>query len=169
MMVKGAWFCRGAWGAGSLLFFLFLPLLLAMGVAGSAEAHGTIGKRVERRSVCLLFAYDDEEPMNYCKVTVEAPGGGSPYQSLATDRNGVACFALDGAGDWRVVAGDGMGHQQLMVVSVAAGDQGISSPPPQETGESGGNRTSRLIAGIGIICGLTGFFAWHRSRRKEET
>ena len=168
MMVKGAWFCSGDRRAGAPLLSLLL-LLLAMGVAGSAAAHGTIGKRVERRSVCLLFAYDDEEPMSYCKVTVEAPGSTTPYQSLATDRNGVACFAPDGAGDWRVAAGDSMGHQQLMVVSVADGDQEVTSFPQQETGNPGTNRTSRLIAGIGIICGLSGFFAWYRSRRKEET
>jgi hypothetical protein len=142
---------------------------LIAGTATTGQSHGTLGKRVEKPAVCLFFAYDEDEPMSFVKVNVTAPGSDTPFQTLSTDRNGVACFAPDTHGDWRAVANDGMGHQQLMVVPFAGEErhEALSSPPSQPDAP-GNDKLGGMLAGIGIIGGLTGLLAWYRSRRRGE-
>ena len=142
-------------------------LLVAAGATATAHAHGTLGKRVEKPAVCLYFAYDEDEVMSFVKVAVTAPGSDTAFQTLATDRNGIACFAPDAPGDWRVVASDGMGHRQLMVVAFAGEERSaISSPPQSEVARL--DKLSGVLAGIATIGGATGLVAWYRSRRRSE-
>jgi hypothetical protein len=163
---EGSRLCRRSWRTQVLA--AVLPATLLMGLAIDVEAHGTSGKRVEKHSVCLLFAYDEEEPMSHVKATVSAPGSDVPFQFLATDRNGLACFAPDGAGDWLVVVGDGMGHQQTMVIPVAMDNQQVATPQHIQETPPGRDKLSSTFAGIGVIGALTGLFAWYRSRRRGE-
>ena len=158
-------------GSGKARLSVFSAGLMAALLLGSAAivlGHGTSGKKVEKSTICLAFAYDEDEVMSHVKVTVTAPGGETPFQTLATDGNGVACFAPDAVGDWRAVANDGMGHQQLMVVPFAGEErhQALSSPPQPEAPRT--DKRSGMLAGIGIIGSVTGLVAWYRSRRRSQ-
>jgi hypothetical protein len=135
-------------------------------VVPSVTAHGTAGKRIEKKTACVFFSYDDDEPMAYTKVTVNAPDSDLPFQSGATDRNGVACFASDKVGLWRITAGDGMGHQQT--VSIAVAEEGEGSLVATQAAETtaGHDRRSGILAGLGIIFGCAGAIAWYRSRKR---
>lgn len=151
-----------------LLVSIGVMAALIFGSAAGVLGHGTSGKKVEKSTVCLAFAYDEDEAMSHVKVTVTAPGSDTPFQTLATDRNGIACFAPDAPGEWRAVAGDGMGHQQMMVVPFAGEERpmAVSSPPRQpEVPRSG--KLSGVLAGIAIIAAVTGIFAWYRARRRS--
>ncbi len=152
--------CR-ALGGGVLA-----ALLLILTGASAALAHGTIGAVVDRNTSCTVFTYDDGEPMSYVKVSVSAPELDQPFQSGATDRNGLFCFAPDRNGSWLVTANDGMGHQHKLPVTVS---DPLGDAPTVTTGAepaaAGGDRTSRILAGLGIIFGLTGLLGWYRARR----
>jgi nickel transport protein len=141
-------------------------LLLTLVVVSAASAHGTIGAIVDRNTSCASFSYDDGEPMGYVKVSVTAPGLDQPFQSGATDRNGLFCFAPDRNGHWLATANDGMGHQHKLTVTIS--DPLSDAPTVTTTADSavsGGDRTSRILAGIGIIFGLTGLLGWYLARR----
>lgn len=145
-----------------------LPLVLLLCSAPLAMAHGTAGERVERRAVCAQFSYDDGEAMSYAKVTVKAPDSEVPFQSGATDRNGIACFAPDRAGTWRLSAGDGMGHLHNLSIAVAdetgtgeAAKPSAESPPKEP-------RSGRILAGIGLILAMTGLVALYQAARREK-
>lgn len=143
-------------------------VLLLCGGTVVAWAHGTFARQVEKRSFCLMFAYDDDEPMSHVKATISGPGGGSAFQDLATDRNGVLCFAPDGAGEWRVVVGDGMGHQQAIVVAVSGEvRQGVGAAPPAPPEAARPDKLAGVVAGVGFIVGAAGLLAWFRSRRRR--
>ncbi|MCB2215554.1 hypothetical protein [Desulfofustis glycolicus] len=152
--------CR-ALGGGVLAALLFI-----LTGASAALAHGTIGAVVDRKTSCSFFSYDDGEPMGYVKVSVTAPGLDQPFQSGATDRHGIFCFSPDQAGPWLVTANDGMGHQHKLPVTVS--DSKAESPTVTATEGplvTGRDRTSQVLAGLGIIFGLTGLFGWYRASR----
>lgn len=130
-----------------------------------AFAHGTDAAVVQRHSVCALMSYDDGEPMSYAKVTIKAPQEEFIFQSGATDRNGIICFAPHRDGAWEVTAGDGMGHQQRLAVPVKILSNAGASPTAAQTAPTGKDRTGRVMAGIGIIFGLAGIVAMWRSTR----
>jgi nickel transport protein len=150
-------------------FSFVLATVLLYCAVSSASAHGTVGRRIEKRTVCVFFSYDDGEPMAYSKVTVNVPESELPFQSGATDRNGVVCFAPDKAGTWRVTAGDGMGHQQT--VSIVITEEGESTSTATQAADTavGHGCGSGILAGLGIIFGCAGTVAWYRSRKRESS
>jgi len=77
--------------------FISVSVLLCCRVF-PAMAHGTAAAVIEKRTVCIAFTYDDGEPIGYSKVTISAPESDLPFQSSATDRNGIVCFAPDKVG-----------------------------------------------------------------------
>ncbi|MCB2218698.1 hypothetical protein [Desulfofustis glycolicus] len=158
------------WTVGWGHRFPLSGLMRADGVGNMAvigpNGSGTIGAIVDRNTSCAFFSYDDGEPMGYVKVSVTAPGLDQPFQSGATDRNGLFCFAPDRDGHWLVTANDGMGHQHKLTVTVS--DLLGDAPTVTTTADpavSGGDRTSRILAGLGIIFGLTGLLGWYLARR----
>ena len=145
-----------------------LAVVLLLCAASSATAHGTSAATIDRRAVCVAFIYDDGEVMNYAKVTVSAPGSETPFQSGATDRNGVACFAPDRAGAWRISAGDAMGHLQGMVIEVAEGAEGAVTVASVAQPDGGLPRSARTLFGVGLILAATGSLALFQAFRREK-
>jgi nickel transport protein len=144
-------------------------LVFSLCVATSARAHGTRATVVEKQTVCVFFAFDDDEPMGYARVKIEAPGLELPFQSGATDMNGMICFAPDRDGQWQVSAGDEMGHMQRVVVPVSANRVEAPGQEPSKAGSgSPPERMGRVIGGVGIILGVTGIIGlWQARRRKN--
>lgn len=147
--------------------------LILMAVPHVASGHGTRGAVVEKKTMCVFFSYDDDESMSYAKVKIEAPGMELPFQTGATDCNGMICFAPDRDGAWRVSAGDDMGHLQQMVIPVALDtakspeqpNQPAQAPATAPQAGSPRDRAGRVVAGVGVIFGLTGLIALWQSRR----
>lgn len=148
-------------------FSSLLVTVVLFSAVSSATAHGTAGRRIERRTICAAFFYDDDEVMSYVKVTVNAPDSELPFQSAATDRNGVVCFAPDKAGAWRVSAGDGMGHQQTVAIVISEEGEGTFSATQAADTAVGHDPKNGILAGLGIIFGCAGIVAWYRSRKGE--
>ena len=133
---------------------------------GPVFAHGTIGRVVEKTSVCVLFTYDDGLPMEYAKVSIKVADSELPHQTGGTDKNGIFCFVPDHEAQWLVVANDGMGHRQEVSVSVDTGNVSGNMDVVQENQVGGGNRIVKALCGIFGILGFAGLFSWHRSRNK---
>lgn len=156
------------WRSFRLVGFCSL-VSLSLYSSTSAMAHGTAGTVVSKRTTCVLFSYDDGEAMSYAKVTVNEPDVELPFQSGATDKNGIACFAPDRFGQWQINANDGMGHMQKLAVPVveehvASSTISVSSQPATPSQ----NRPNQILGGLGIIFGLTGIISMIQSCRKEK-
>ncbi|MDR2633017.1 MAG: DUF4198 domain-containing protein [Treponema sp.] len=96
----------------------FALLLVAAGLLCPARlfAHGVevydLSGHTDKPVATVHFTYSTGEPMAFSKVQVYPPS--NPAQGIlesVTDRNGLFSFTPDEAGEWRVEAADGMGHQ----------------------------------------------------------
>jgi len=147
--------------------FISVSVLLCCRVF-PAMAHGTAAAVVEKRTVCAAFTYDDGEPIGYSKVTISAPESALPFQSSATDRNGIVCFAPDKVGQWQVTVNDGMGHQQQLPVPVDDTVDTIAAPTAPPAATAGRDKVGGVLAGIGVILSLAGIIALYQARRREK-
>lgn len=108
-----------------------------------------------------------------------APAVGSDvWQEGRTDPRGRFIFAPERPGEWQVVVDDGQGHRATLVVSVAAPSaepevearartaassvaaSEVGASPEVRSGDAAGgpigDRFWQLVAGLGLIAGLTG-------------
>ena len=164
-------------GKGGKDIRLFLGIFISVSVFLCCRvlpvmAHGTDAAVIEKRTLCVAFTYDDGEPISYAKVTVDAPESDLPFQSSATDRNGIVCFAPDKVGQWQVTVNDGMGHQQQLPVAVddkvdsSAAAAAPTAAPQAAT--AGRDKVGGVLAGIGVILSLAGGIALFQARRREK-
>lgn len=96
-----------------MMLFLGVILLLPLPL----HAHGVM-ETVGSGGMVVTAQYDTGEAMSYARVNISAPGAGLTFQSGRTDRNGRFCFFPDGAGDWKVIVDDEMGHRLEVMVPV---------------------------------------------------
>lgn len=138
-----------------------LTLILVLTGAKASQAHGTHGYSDPASSgVRIVAAYDDGEPMRYCKVEITAPDTEIAFQSGYTDRNGLFLFAPDQPGRWRIAVHDGMGHR--LSISHEAAESSQENHTNQKTGQAevlptGLSRCQSVLAGLGIIFGASGW------------
>jgi hypothetical protein len=151
---------------GSFCFGTVVLLLVLLAGAFPVIAHGTGAAIVEGEAVCAYFYYDDGDAMAYVKVTVNAPGLEVPFQSGATDRNGIVCIVPDGDGDWIINANDGMGHMQKLTVPVVGGVQNMAALKQSISAGGNADRSGRIATGLGILFGATGLLMWYQARRQ---
>jgi hypothetical protein len=119
--------------------------------------------RVQQAGPAVLAhtTYAGSEPAAGAAVLVYAPGKQeTEYQSGRTDANGVFSFVPDREGEWRFVVDDGMGHRAETPIAVSAdaagGLHGTAQPPM--------SMALKLITGLAIIVGATGFLYGLKSR-----
>ncbi len=93
----------------------------------SAMAHGTGFTRLEAgHAVSFSFYYATGEPMAYCAVRVDAPGGGDlEFQNGRTDQRGGFAFIPHGTGTWNVFVSDGRGHAVRTEALVEEGAEAV--------------------------------------------
>lgn len=144
-------------------FLLALALLpvLAWALPQSAQAHGT-GSRLlppEAPLRAVLFHYSTGEPMAWTTVRVFAPGGAEWVQAR-TDAAGVAAFAPDRAGVWRLQARDEEGHQAEIEVAV---DSAVGAAQPGQ--EGAGALWPRAALGLSLLANLALALALRRKGR----
>jgi len=146
---------------------LIFTLGIAFGLlflAGRGHAHGVRGTTSTAKAICARVMYDDGEPMSYGAVEILAPDSALSFQTGRTDRNGLFCFQPDSQGEWKLVIGDGMGHQVRLKTSVKTDTSSALVQLNQEHNALSINKVDGIISGLALIFGLSGFFAWWRSR-----
>lgn len=127
----------------SILLFLLLRVLTAHGVEHVIINNGVTG---------IQAFYDDGSPLAYVEVTVFSPADAeTEFQSGIADKNGVFVFKPDRDGIWTIIFDDGLGHGLKEEVEVLAG-QAVEQT-------SGGviPRWQKVLVGVGLIFGITGF------------
>lgn len=139
-------------------------LLLLLQVPSQVLAHGVEGT-VQPGGVAVACHYSSGEAMSYAKVTVFPPKTNQPFQVGYTDKNGRFCFYPDALGEWRVTADDGMGHRLEVKVPVTNLDTTKQMPPPSGAANVAATRSLRIIAGLCVIFGLSGFLFWFQGIR----
>ncbi len=143
---------------------ILLMLIIGM-YATCLQAHGVSGI-ISRGGFVVTATYDSGDPMSYSKVTILAPDADVKFQSGRTDRNGRFCFYPDCSGQWKLLVDDGMGHRLSLAVEVDADGDALeivesSSPMTSE----GMPRTVKVVSGLCIIFGLSGFLYGWKARR----
>lgn len=96
---------------------LTLGLLMSAGVA---SGHGAEFQQLpEAAALSLRFGYSIGEPMADTDVRVLAPDQ-TLWQQGRTDGAGRFSFLPDRAGEWQVIADDGLGHEVPVTLDVSA-------------------------------------------------
>jgi nickel transport protein len=142
-----------------MIIFISPALLFAHGVKGTVQEGGLV----------VTAQYDTGEAMSYARVSIAAPGTELPFQSGRTDRNGCFCFFPDTAGEWKVVVDDEMGHRLEVNVPTNEAMKLKTNPAAGKT-EGALSKYEKVLIGIGIIFGGSGFFFWYlgmRGRKKS--
>ncbi|MFZ5450623.1 MAG: hypothetical protein ACOZF2_01940 [Thermodesulfobacteriota bacterium] len=149
-------------------------LLLLLLSPSRVPAHGVEGT-VQSGGVAVACRYSTGEPMSYAKVTIFPPEGKQPFQVGHTDKNGRFCFYPDALGDWRLTADDNMGHKLEVKVPVTSLEAAKQVQPTPGAAGVADTRSLRILAGLTVIFGLSGFLFWlqgirlRRGRNKLQT
>jgi nickel transport protein len=109
----------------------------------------------------LRAAYGGSEPVQFGKVVVFAPAPTSEQFLVGTtDRRGYFSFVPSQSGSWRVMVDDEEGHRRETIVAIPEPFQSNATMvvrPPQ--------RIERVLLGLALIIGLTGFWYGFKARR----
>jgi len=153
----------------------------------TAGAHGVhIELLIHPPSVTAKAYFSKNAPMAQSGISVYAPGSEKPFQTGNTDPQGNFVFLPDQAGTWKVVADDGMGHKGTSQVEITksffTGDEQMTvSDTHQHEHEQQADLHEdhhhehsheeipmlyKIIFGISLIFGITGFF-YGLKRRKS--
>lgn len=145
---------------------IIMAVVLSGSTVAVCRAHGVDGTIEPAEGYCVTVRYDDGEPMSYAAVEISPPDSDIGFQTGRTDRNGRFMFQPDGKGRWHVVVKDGMGHGVSLDLEVDADtDQAKVHRPGTQSSVAGQSRWMRIIAGLSIIFGLSGFLYGWKARR----
>jgi nickel transport protein len=146
----------------SVLCTIFVVTLYSV----SAWAHGTRGYMEKTDGIRIVAEYDDGEPMSYAAVEIKAPDSDIGFQNGRTDRNGYFLFQPDEPGQWQIKVKDGMGH--LLALDFEVGADGAASETANThfpMASEGMKRPVKVVVGLAIILGLSGFWYGWKARR----
>ncbi len=113
-------------------------------------------------AVVVRTTYAGTEPAPYAAVLIYSPRKPeAEYQNGRTDANGVFSFVPNEGGEWRFVVDDEMGHRRELAILVEMARDGetesaIAAQMPLRF---------KLVAGLSIILGLTGFLYGYKARQ----
>ncbi|MFO7839585.1 MAG: hypothetical protein R6X08_08825 [Desulfosalsimonadaceae bacterium] len=148
------------------LISLILALMLAP--AGAVLAHGVHAKVTQQYGMQIYAVYDGGEPMSYAAVEIFHENAELPFQKGRTDKNGYFLFKPDKPGNWEITVKDGMGHQLSANTSVGK-DLVLKKKTAADKRHDALSRPEKVLMGIAIIFGLSGFFFWWRGRRQQQS
>ncbi|MDR0547903.1 MAG: DUF4198 domain-containing protein [Deltaproteobacteria bacterium] len=119
------------------LAFLALTLVHFLPPTTNALAHGVEWDYSSRKTVGLVFSYDDGTPMSFAEIKVFGPNDPSALsQTGRADKNGSFAFIPSENGAWLVTSDDGAGHLAQAQLTVAPPEasaktqETASTPPP---------------------------------------
>lgn len=155
---------------------------LAHGITVTLERHGDVIVAVSR--------YDGGIPVRGASVTIRPTGDDAPFQTGQTDAEGRFVFMPAATGEWQVTVDDGMGHRRTARIAVAepeappaddepvAGDvapEPAPAPAPEaaapvtRAGADDGTMPWRLVTGLSLLFGITGFGYGYTARSRNRT
>ena len=106
-------------------------------------------------------AYGGSEPVPFAKVEVFAPKANQQqFQTGTTDKRGYFSFVPEHPGNWRVVVDDEEGHRRETTVTIPEPFQASTQTVVQHP-----QRLERVLMGLSLIFGLTGFLYGFKARR----
>ncbi|MCL2310295.1 MAG: hypothetical protein FWC42_08515 [Proteobacteria bacterium] len=149
--------------------------------AEQALAHGIGFERSNDPAEAVRFFYIGGDPMAYAAIKVFSPADGkAEYQEGFADAEGRFAFVPDVAGDWRVVASDGMGHRaEAVVLHTDANGEKSAAFSTSSDGRASADATGyrdhvpmgwKAALGLSLILNLALLAQWavRRSRRSGE-
>lgn len=140
-----------------------LRLVASLLCALALQAHDiSIQTELAPPAAIVRALYGGSEPAAFLKVTVfSSASPAQPHQTGFTDAQGYFAFRPAAPGDWRVEIDDEVGHRVETAVRIP--DPFTSAaPPPAPAGPS---RFERVLLGIALIVGVSGFLYGFRVRR----
>ena len=135
-----------------------LAILILLLIGSAAFGHGVTCRNIDETAVAVLFAYSDGEPMSYAETKVFGPQS-SPdleFQNGRTDARGIFGFIPDRPGNWRIEAGDGMGHKVSHEIVVKDTTAALQKPAIPSTREPSSARPGvlQILLGLSVIANL---------------
>ncbi len=149
-----------------LVSHLGTVLLMVLLLASQVWAHG-VEATVQSGGLAVACRHSSGEVMDYAKVTVLAPGSSQPFQVGHADKNGRFCFLPDAPGEWQITAEDGMGHHLELKVPVTEPNTLKALPPASGADSFSHTRSLRVLTGLSVIFGLSGFLFWFQGIRSK--
>ena len=124
--------------------------------------------------------YGADEPVRNATISVFSPSDSeNPYQTGSTDPAGYFTIIPDVGGNWIIETDDGYGHLEKIKVTVS--DEFLNAKMPEEEIQVEENQTVptteteyskpqipalfKIMFGISLIFGLTGFFYGYTARK----
>ncbi len=140
-------------------------LILALSLPQLAYAHGLLLSLTDGSdAVTGDVTFADGAPLSGASVSLQrAAGNGAAAEPAVTRTDAEGRYAFPAprrAGEYRVIAADGLGHR-TEIVFVARGDHRELAAAPIPSA------WSRWLSGIGYLAGLFGVVAWWLSRRNR--
>lgn len=123
-------------------------------------AHG-VSHQLINGGIGIQIYYDDGTPLAYADVTIFSSADKDvEFQSGLTDKNGRFYFGPDLDGVWTILIDDGLGHGLKKEIKVEE-QQVVKST-------TGGmiSRWQKILIGVSLIVGLTGFMYGYSVRRQ---
>ncbi len=120
------------------------------------------GVNQEPPAVIVQAAFSKTAPLVDASVEIFSPGNESPYQKGSTDKQGYFSFLPNEAGTWKVSVDDGMGHYDMITISISGEfftqEEIIiaSDPEPQQMTHDAIPVIYKILFGLALIFGLTG-------------
>ena len=137
-------------------------LLLALGLTGSATAHGVDTTVGASNAVVVTVTHEDGTPVAFEPYEVFPPEGSRVFASGRTDGMGRVVFVPDREGDWRVMVAAADGHGAALTVPV---DEGL--PLRSACRDSAvGDRPWPVVTGVALLFGVFGIVAMVQARRR---
>lgn len=147
------------------IFLWIIGVLLPIAAPNFLFAHGMVHDFTREEAVVIRAAYDDGEPMCYAAVKIYASNNAKfEHQNGRTDKNGCFAFIPDASGIWRLTVDGGMGHMITTEVKV---DENLTLSDDPSDIPRRVPRFYGIVTGLGVIFGLTGLFAWFKSRKQS--
>ncbi|MGD9387783.1 MAG: hypothetical protein PVI87_06105 [Gammaproteobacteria bacterium] len=151
---------RGPGGAATRRVAAAAVLSLLLPLAG--HAHALLHERVPGEAVILRLSFPGGDAPLFEPYEVYAPGSETPFQAGRVNARGELSFRPDRAGEWqvKVFTADGHGTTIDLVVDELAKVESVTAAPDHAHGYPG-----RVLAGLGYLLGLFGFWSLWRARR----
>jgi hypothetical protein len=156
---------------------LIISLLLTIMPFAILQAHGLhIDIKIQNPVVIATIGYSETQPLADGVVTIFSPADGvKAYQTGKSDKAGNFVFLPDTGGEWTITVDDQKGHAEKEVITIPAGffipgsamqaaaEQAHVHEHEHEAGEM--PLTLKIIIGLSLIFGITGFFYGYQARR----
>ena len=146
-----------------------------MGMTALAFAHGiNVELNQHYPFIVVSSEYSEGSAVIHALVKIERTGADAKeFQSGRTDVRGCFIFKPDRAGEWMVIIDDEKGHRKEAAISL---DEDFFYPVPQKQSEAPEIVEKKIpfvplyikvLLGLGLIFGLTGFFYGIKANQKR--